>query len=44
MKTIPWKVPVYLHFAPPPEPVLEAYCLQRSGELGQMLSIAGWDD
>jgi uncharacterized protein len=36
------KVPVYLHPAPPPEPVREAYFSGLPGELGRMLSIAGW--
>ena len=35
-------VPVYLHPAPPPEPVREAYYSGLPGELGRMLSIAGW--
>jgi uncharacterized protein len=35
-------VPVYLHPAPPPEPVREAYYTGLPGELGRMLSIAGW--
>jgi uncharacterized protein len=35
-------VPVYLHPAPPPEPVREAYFSGLPGELGRMLSIAGW--
>jgi uncharacterized protein len=36
------KVPVYLHPAPPPEPVRKAYFSGLPGELGRMLSIAGW--
>ena len=36
------RVPVYLHPAPPPEPVRQAYFSGLSGELGQLLSIAGW--
>jgi len=35
-------VPVYLHPAPPPEKVREAYFSGLPGELGQLLSIAGW--
>jgi predicted TIM-barrel fold metal-dependent hydrolase len=35
-------VPVYLHPAPPPEPVREVYFSGLPGELGPMLSIAGW--
>ena len=35
-------VPVYLHPAPPPEPVREAYYTGLPGQLGMMLSIAGW--
>ena len=35
-------VPVYLHPAPPPEPVREAYYTGLPGQLGPMLSIAGW--
>ncbi len=35
-------VPVYLHPAPPPEPVREAYYTGLPGELGRLLSIAGW--
>jgi uncharacterized protein len=35
-------VPVYLHPAPPPEPVREAYFSGLPGEMGRMLSIAGW--
>jgi predicted TIM-barrel fold metal-dependent hydrolase len=36
------EVPVYLHPAPPPEPVREAYFSGLPGEMGWMLSIAGW--
>jgi predicted TIM-barrel fold metal-dependent hydrolase len=35
-------VPIYLHPAPPPEPVREAYYSGLPGELGFLLSIAGW--
>jgi len=35
-------VPVYLHPAPPPEPVKQAYFSGLPGELGMLLSIAGW--
>ena len=39
-------VPIYLHPAPPPEPVMKAYYSGLPGphgeQLGQMLSIAGW--
>jgi predicted TIM-barrel fold metal-dependent hydrolase len=35
-------VPVYLHPAPPPEAVKEAYFSGLPGELGHLLSIAGW--
>jgi uncharacterized protein len=35
-------VPVYLHPAPPPKPVAEAYFSGLPGELGYLLSIAGW--
>jgi len=35
-------VPIYLHPAPPPEPVSEAYYSGLPGDLGFMLSIAGW--
>jgi len=35
-------VPVYLHPAPPPEAVREVYYSGLPGELGFMLSIAGW--
>jgi uncharacterized protein len=36
------KVPVYLHPAPPPAPVREAYFTGLPGNLGFGLSIAGW--
>ena len=36
------EVPVYLHPALPPEPVRSAYYSGLPGELGAMLSIAGW--
>ena len=36
------KVPVYLHPAPPPAPVREAYFTGLPGSLGFGLSIAGW--
>jgi predicted TIM-barrel fold metal-dependent hydrolase len=36
------KVPVYLHPALPPEPVQKAYYSGLPGELGMLLSIAGW--
>jgi len=35
-------VPVYLHPAPPPERVREAYFAGLPGDLGFVLSIAGW--
>ncbi|WP_263358487.1 amidohydrolase family protein [Acidicapsa ligni] len=35
-------IPVYLHPAPPPEPVRQAYFSGLPGELGYFLSIAGW--
>lgn len=35
-------VPVYLHPAPPPEPVEHAYFSGLPGETGHLLSIAGW--
>ncbi len=35
-------VPIYLHPAPPPEPVYRAYYSSLPGELGYLLSIAGW--
>jgi predicted TIM-barrel fold metal-dependent hydrolase len=36
------KVPIYLHPAPPPESVYKAYFSGLAGELGHILSIAGW--
>jgi predicted TIM-barrel fold metal-dependent hydrolase len=36
------KVPVYLHPAPPPETVQKAYYSRLPGEIGMLLSIAGW--
>jgi len=36
------KVPIYLHPAPPPEPVMKAYFSGLPGDTGQLLSIAGW--
>jgi predicted TIM-barrel fold metal-dependent hydrolase len=36
------KVPVYLHPAPPPETVKNAYFSGLPGETGMLLSIAGW--
>jgi uncharacterized protein len=36
------RVPVYLHPAPPPQKVREAYYSGLPGELGMLLSIAGW--
>ena len=35
-------VPIYLHPALPPQPVREAYFSGLAGELGFLLSIAGW--
>ena len=35
-------VPIYLHPAPPPKTVMKAYYEGLPGELGHMLSIAGW--
>jgi predicted TIM-barrel fold metal-dependent hydrolase len=35
-------VPVYVHPAPPPESVYDAYFSELPGEAGRMLSIAGW--
>jgi predicted TIM-barrel fold metal-dependent hydrolase len=35
-------VPIYLHPAPPPEPVRHAYFSGLPGDLGFLLSIAGW--
>jgi hypothetical protein len=34
--------PIYLHPAPPPQPVREAYYSGLPGDLGFLLSIAGW--
>ena len=34
--------PIYLHPAPPPEPVEHAYFSGLPGETGHLLSIAGW--
>ena len=34
--------PVYLHPAPPPPPVYDAYYTNLPGECGKWLSIAGW--
>jgi uncharacterized protein len=36
------KVPVYLHPAPPPGVVQQAYFSGLPGEMGSLLSIAGW--
>lgn len=36
------QVPIYLHPAPPPEPVERAYFSGLPGETGFLLSIAGW--
>ncbi len=36
------KVPLYLHPAPPPRIVQEAYFSDLPGDLGHLLSIAGW--
>jgi predicted TIM-barrel fold metal-dependent hydrolase len=36
------RIPIYLHPAPPPEPVRQAYFSGLPGELGHLLSIAGW--
>ena len=36
------KVPIYLHPAPPPRIVQEAYFSDLPGDLGHLLSIAGW--
>jgi uncharacterized protein len=36
------KVPIYLHPAPPPAPVRDAYFTGLPGDLGFGLSIAGW--
>ncbi len=35
-------VPIYLHPAPPPETVRQAYFSGLPGDLGFLLSIAGW--
>lgn len=35
-------VPVYLHPAPPPKPVMDAYFSGLPGQLGFVLSTAGW--
>jgi uncharacterized protein len=35
-------VPIYLHPAPPPKPVQEVYFSGLPGEMGHILSIAGW--
>ncbi len=35
-------VPLYLHPAPPPKAVYDVYFKNLPGELGHMLSIAGW--
>jgi predicted TIM-barrel fold metal-dependent hydrolase len=35
-------VPIYLHPAPPPEPVARAYFSGLPGDAGHLLSIAGW--
>ncbi len=35
-------VPLYLHPAPPPKPVADVYYSGLPGELGRLLSIAGW--
>jgi uncharacterized protein len=35
-------VPIYLHPAPPPEPVRQAYFSGLPGDVGFLLSIAGW--
>ncbi len=36
------QVPIYLHPAPPPRPVFEAYYTALPGDCGQALSINGW--
>jgi uncharacterized protein len=36
------KVPIYIHPAPPPKPVKDAYYSGLPGETGLVLSIAGW--
>lgn len=35
-------IPVYLHPAPPPQPVATTYFSGLPGDLGHLLSIAGW--
>ena len=35
-------VPLYLHPAPPPTPVFEAYYDRLPGDAGMLMSIAGW--
>jgi predicted TIM-barrel fold metal-dependent hydrolase len=35
-------VPIYLHPAPPPKPVMDAYFSNLPGQLGFFLSTAGW--
>ncbi len=35
-------VPIYLHPAPPPQPVIDAYYSGLPSALGQILSTAGW--
>ncbi len=35
-------IPIYLHPAPPPEPVMQAYFSGLPGNAGDMLSRAGW--
>jgi predicted TIM-barrel fold metal-dependent hydrolase len=35
-------IPIYLHPAPPPEPVFDTYFAGLPAGVGQMLSIAGW--
>jgi predicted TIM-barrel fold metal-dependent hydrolase len=35
-------VPIYLHPAPPPEPIREAYFSNLPGDFGYLLSVAGW--
>lgn len=36
------QVPIYLHPAPPPASVMQAYFSGLPGDLGHLLSIAGW--
>lgn len=36
------RIPVYLHPAPPPEQVRDVYYAGLPGEVGMLLSIAGW--